>query len=253
MLESIHDALAPAVVARVTLVGMGLDLLGGCYLAYDLLGSKSGFLLTATRSAGYFVLFFLGYLPLLGSQSALLCAAGMSVLLAVEYGFLGQRLAGRKLRAILVLIGFLRGVPLGLAAWVKSDLAFGVAFGFLAGAALAVTCAFGFAPADDYVSQPNVRLGRHRIIAALLRAIAVGFAGLTADILGLSNSASIYFGLEFGAGAGFVSATIATIGPIIEWRIEQLPDRTLGLAGVVLIFFGILLQSVQYWLVALAE
>src|SRR5208283_4337556 len=46
-----------------------------------------------------------------------------------------------------------------------------------------------------------------------------------------SNSASIYFGLEFGAGAGFVSATIATIGPIIEWRIEQLPDRTLGVGG----------------------
>src|SRR5208283_1714804 len=81
MLESIHDALAPAVVARDTLVGMGLDLLGG---------------------------FFLGYLPLLGSQSALLCAAGMSVLLAVEYGFLSQRLAAKKLRAILVLIGFLR-------------------------------------------------------------------------------------------------------------------------------------------------
>jgi hypothetical protein len=38
---------------------MGLDVLGGCYLAYDLLGGKGGPLRVMARAAGYVALFFL--------------------------------------------------------------------------------------------------------------------------------------------------------------------------------------------------
>ena len=39
-------------VAEISLLGMGLDLLGGCYLAYDLLGGRRGPLRVIARAAG---------------------------------------------------------------------------------------------------------------------------------------------------------------------------------------------------------
>jgi uncharacterized protein YjeT (DUF2065 family) len=35
---------------------------------------------------------------------------------------------------------------------------------------------------------------------------------------------------------------------MIEWRIENLPERRLGMVGLSLILAGVVLQSVQYWL-----
>jgi hypothetical protein len=51
--------LTQQLVAEVTLVGMGFDVLGGCYLAYDLLGGKRGPLRTIARTAGYVACFSL--------------------------------------------------------------------------------------------------------------------------------------------------------------------------------------------------
>jgi hypothetical protein len=48
-------------VAKLSLTGMGLDVLGGCYLAYDLLGGKRGPLRTIARATDYVSLFFIGY------------------------------------------------------------------------------------------------------------------------------------------------------------------------------------------------
>jgi len=70
---------------------MGFDVLGGCYLAYDLLGGKQGPLRTIARATGYVALFFSAYVIVLGLRYALVSASGMGILLAVEY-----RLAGTK-------------------------------------------------------------------------------------------------------------------------------------------------------------
>ena len=70
-------ALSQQTVAEISLLGMGLDLLGGCYLAYDLLGGRHGPLRTIARAAGYIALFFAGYVLLIGLGYALVAASGM--------------------------------------------------------------------------------------------------------------------------------------------------------------------------------
>ena len=53
-------------VASAALIGMGLNLFGGFYLAYDLFCGKRGPLRTLARTVGYVALFFFGYVVLIG-------------------------------------------------------------------------------------------------------------------------------------------------------------------------------------------
>jgi hypothetical protein len=101
-------------VAQLSLVGMGLDILGGCYLAYDLLGRKGGPLRTIARATGYAALFFFGYAIVLGLRYAIVAASGMGILLAIEYRLAGMNSAWSR-RVVVVFFGFLRGLVLGLA------------------------------------------------------------------------------------------------------------------------------------------
>jgi hypothetical protein len=77
----------------------------------------------------------------------------------------------------------------------------------------------------------------------------VSAAGVIAAFLTSSASHAVRFGLRLGLPAGTVSAPVGLFSPAIEWRIENLPERRLGVGGLGLIFVGMLLQSVPYWIV----
>ncbi len=71
-------------------------------------------------------------------------------------------------------------------------------------------------------------------------------------VAGLFNSSETYrvlFGFKLGLATGTVSTILGLFSPAIEWWIENLPDRRLGVLGVGLILAGMLFQSIQYWLV----
>lgn len=87
------------------------------------------------------------------------------------------------------------------------------------------------------------------MLASLLRAIAVSIAGILASVLTASGTHWIYVGLRLGLAAGVVSALVSLLSPAIEWHIENLPERRLGMAGLGLILLGMTLQSIQYWVV----
>jgi len=59
---------------------------------------------------------------------------------------------------------------------------------------------------------------------------------------------SVYFAVRLGLVTGLVTAVGVTLNPYIEYYADNLPERYLGSFGVLLIFFGFSLQSVQYWL-----
>ena len=242
--------LTPQLIAEASLLGMGFDLLGGCYLAYDLLGGRRGPLRTMARIAGYVTLFFTGYIILLGLRYALVAATGMGLLLGIEY-----RLAGvsadrnRKARPPALLFGFLRGIVLGLAGITIAGLAFGALFGVLAGIGLSFVYLLGFSPSRDYQAQSRPRTSWRKILASLARAIAVGTAGVIAGVVVSAQPHQVMFGLRLGLAAGTVSALVGLFSPAIEWWIENLPERRLGILGLGLIFTGVLLQSLQYWVV----
>ena len=109
-------------IAEITLVGMGLDLLGGFYLAYDLLGGSRGPLRAIARTIGYIALFFLGYIALLGLAYALIGSVGMGISL-VAMGVMAQSLtnptvaAGWMLFFILLYVGCF-GLSVGPVTWV---------------------------------------------------------------------------------------------------------------------------------------
>jgi len=45
-----------------------------------------------------------------------------------------------------------------------------------------------------------------------------------------------------------VTLASSALSPIIEWRADRIPERGMGVLGVVLILLGFCLQSVQYWI-----
>jgi hypothetical protein len=55
--KGMADFITHRLVAELSLAGMGLDVLGGCYLAYDLLGGKRGPLRTIAQATGYIAVF----------------------------------------------------------------------------------------------------------------------------------------------------------------------------------------------------
>jgi len=89
-------------------------------------------------------------------------------------------------------------------------------------------------------------LTRHKALASFYRALLISAAGIVAGWL--ASSTSVWLGLRLGLAAGVVSALIGLFSPTIEWRIDNLPERRLGMVGLSLILAGVVLQSVQYWL-----
>jgi hypothetical protein len=228
---------------------MGFDMLGGFYLAYDLLGGKRGPLRSIARCACYIALFVFGYFVVLGLRYAAIAGAGMGVLLAIEFGHFG-RVPGQPVnRTRSFVFGALRGVVIGLAAITLAGPAFGAVFGTLSGIGLILSYAVGFAPADDYESKLRPRIGRHRLMASATRALVVSVSGVAVSLLLGSYKHTALFGLRLGLAAGTVSALVGLFSPMIEWWIDQVPPRTLGALGLGLIFIGMLAQSAQYWVV----
>src|ERR1700744_737762 len=71
-------------IAAVSLAGIGLDVLGGLYLAYDLLGGQHGPLRLLTRAVTYSLVFGIGYGLGLGLFFGLVCGIATGVTVAIE-------------------------------------------------------------------------------------------------------------------------------------------------------------------------
>ncbi len=59
------------------------------------------------------------------------------------------------------------------------------------------------------------------------------------------------FGVLVGGAVGLASMVLTAASPMIEYWIDNMPERHLLLMGVVLVLLGFALQSVQYVVVLL--
>ena len=82
-------------VAAVSLAGIFLDVLGGLYLAYDLLGGQYGPLRLLTRMVTYSIVFGIGYGIGLGLSFGVACGLSTGITVSIEL----QRMARRPNRA----------------------------------------------------------------------------------------------------------------------------------------------------------
>lgn len=251
------------IIAGISIAGTVCDVMGGLYLAYDLLGGVNGPLRALTRVVTYTLIFCLGYgLPfglIFGPQNgmklALVVGAGLGIILGLEYAHvtldLARHLSHRHDSWFPFLFGFLRGVVFGLGAGLLIEPLYGLFFGLLSGIGLMVVYAFRLSPSDAYQPHIKPRLRARELIASAMRGLATILAGVIAALLIGGVDGSLVFGFVFGLVAGTVSAIVSVFSPFIEWWADHLPARRLGAFGAMILLIGLLLQSVQYWVVLL--
>jgi hypothetical protein len=236
-------------LAAISIIGCLLDVLGSLYLAYDLLGGRHGPLRTLTRAVTYGVVFGIGYGLPLGLAFGIASGAAHGVTLSFEFTRASKAEDHYALRYE-ALFSAIRGLGFAIGAAYIYGLEFGAVFGSLSTAGQIIAYIRGIRPGIDYQPRRAPRLSRRQFTAASVRTVGYAVAGyISAVVAGREQALS--FGLEAGLTIGLVTAGANFITPFIEWITETVPDRRLGVFGIVLILTGFGFQSVQYWITLL--
>ena len=238
------------VLAWVSIVGVVLDVLGGLYLAYDLLGGEHGPLRTLTRAVTYGLYFSLAYGLPFGLAFGLVTGLGLGLLLGLEFAGITPGLMEKKTEHAVPLsilfFGALRGMVLGVAAGLAFGATFGIAFGLLSALGIIAVYRLRFSPADDYQTTAWPHLRWHVFQASVMRGLAIGCAAVIAGIL-TQGTEGVLRGLAIGIVVTLVGVVLSTVSPFVEWWADHLPARRLGAFGAVLLLIGLGLSSLQYW------
>ncbi len=124
---------------------------------------------------------------------------------------------------------------------------FGIVFGLLTSIGLVCIYLLGFSPTREYQAVGKPRFRPRAFLASAIRGLSTGSAGAIAGFVAHRGIDSLLFGLEVGLVVGLVSALVSIFSPFIEWWADNLPARRLGAFGTILLLFGLILQSLQYW------
>ncbi len=237
-------------VALISIIGSSLDVLGALYLAYDLLGGEHGPLRTLTRFVTYGAVFGIGYGLALGPVFGLACGATHGLSLAWEFSRASRGLprGGFWLEAGASAI---RGCGFALASWYAFGPIFGLVFGLLSTAGQVVAYQFGVRPTADYRPATRPRITRMQIIAGFNRTVGYALSGYLSSIVAGQRKHALGVGLKTGLAIGLVTVIAGAFNPFIEWTADHMPQRRMGVYGIILILAGFTLQSVQYWLALL--
>jgi hypothetical protein len=237
-------------VAAVSVTGICLDVLGGLYLAYDLLGGRHGPLRLLTRMVTYSVVFGAGYALGMGLFFGLACGAATGITVAIEL----QRTAYRQDHYSLpweALFSAIRGMGFGAGLYPLVGLPFAGAFAGLVTAGQVVAYSRGMRPGLEYSANRRPRLSNRHIWGAVVRTFGHIAAAMTCSVLVRHLDHPWSFAVRVGVVTGVVTALGMTVNPYIEYYADNLPERQLGVFGIALVFCGFALQSVQYWLTIL--
>ena len=233
-------------LALVSIVGNCLDVLGALYLAYDLLGGEHGPLRTLTRGVTYGVLFGSGYGLALGPVFGLASGVAHGVTLAWEFSRASRRgpKPGFWYDAAMSAI---RGGGFAVGAGYLYGPAFGATFGALSTVGQVIAYRFGIRPTLDYQPVARPRLTKYQFLAAVNRTVGYSVTGYVSSLVAQQREHAVAVGLKAGLAIGVVTAISNACTSLIEWIVDHVPEKRLGVFGVALILIGFTLQSVQYW------
>ncbi len=235
-------------LALVSIVGSSLDVLGALYLAYDLLGGEHGPLRTLTRGVTYGALFGAGYGLAFGPAFGLVCGLAHGITLAWEYSRASR---GRPRPGLWydIAMSAIRGGGFGVGtAWLYGAR-FGAAFGVLSTVGQVIAYRIGIRPTLDYQPAARPRLTKHQFLAAVNRTVGYTATGYVCDLIAGQRAAAFSVGVRTGLVIGIVTVVFSSCTSFIEWIVDHLPEKAMGVFGIGLILIGFGLQSVQYWLV----
>ena len=237
-------------LALISIVGSSLDVLGAMYLAYDLLGGEHGPLRTLTRGVTYGALFGAGYGLAFGPLFGLACGAAHGITLAWEYSHASR--GGSK-------PGFwhdtamstIRGVGFGVGTASLHGWTFGATFGGLSALGQVLAYRAGIRPTLDYEPAARPRMTRKQFLAAVNRTVGYTATGYVSGLVAHQSATAVSVGLYVGLVIGLVTAIANACTSFIEWIVDHVPEKGMGVFGVGLILTGFTLQSVQYWVTLL--
>lgn len=237
-------------IALISIAGSSLDVLGALYLAYDLLGGEHGPLRTLTRGVTYGALFGIGYGLALGPAFGIASGLAHGITLAWEFSRASRQSPQQGFWVDLAMSA-IRGVGFAVGSAYLFGPVFGMMFGVLSTVGQAVAYQFGIRPTMDYESAKRPRLTRLQLVSVANRTVGYAVAGYLSSLVAHERAHAIGVGLKMGLALGIVTAVFSACTPLVEWTADHVPEKRMGVFGVVLILAGFSLQSVQYWVALL--
>ncbi len=237
-------------VAAVSLTGICLDVLGGIYLAYDLLGGQNGPLRLLTRIVTYSIVFGAGYGLGLGLFFGAASGATTGLTVAVEL----QRQARHRDHYSLpweALFSAIRGGGFGIGLYPIVGLPFAAAFAVLLTAGQILAYSRGMRPGIDYVAKRRPRFSRRQFWGTIIRTLGYIAAALICSAAVRHLDHPWLFAIQVGLVTGLVTAVGIAVNPFIEFYADNLPERRMGAIGIWILLCGFFLQSFQYWVAIL--
>ena len=108
-------------------------------------------------------------------------------------------------------------------------------------------------PTIDYQPVARFRLTKYQFLGAVNRTVGYAFAGSISALAAHQRVSALSIGVKAGLAIGIVTALATTCTSAIEWGADHVPEKRMGVFGLVLILTGFVLQSVQYWVVLLSR
>src|SRR3984885_1442764 len=234
-------------VAAIAIAGSCLDVLGSLYLAYDLLGGPHGPLRLLTRAVTYSILFGIGYGLGLGLLFGVASGIASGVTIAIEL----NRTAKRQDHYSLpweALFSAIRAAAFGAGLYPQVGPRFAVVYAILLTGGQVVAYSRGLRPSLRYQASRAPRFSRVFFWSAVLRTAGYIVAALLCSALVRHVEHPWQFATQLGVVTGLVTGVGMVVSPYIEYYADNLPQRRMGVFGLVLMFFGFAMQSLQYWL-----
>jgi hypothetical protein len=237
-------------LALVSIVGSSLDVLGALYLAYDLLGGEHGPLRTLTRGVTYGALFGVGFGLALGPVFGLATGLTHGITLAWELSRASRRgpKPGFWYEFAMCII---RGAGFGLGTGYLYGVKFGAVFGALSTLGQVIGYQAGMRPTRDYQPVARFRLTKVQFLGVLNRTVGYTFAGFISAFIAHQRVSALAIGAKAGLAVGVVTGVASACISAVEWGADHVPEKGMGVFGLILILAGFALQSTQYWVVLL--
>ena len=237
-------------VAAVSVAGIGLDVLGGLYLAYDLLGGQHGPLRLLTRMVTYALVFGLGYGLGLGLFFGLATGTATGITIAIELNRTARNQGHYPLPWEAV-FSAIRGFAFGAGLYRTLGIRYALAFGVTITVGQVLAYVRGIRPSLDYAASRRSRFTRRQWRATVVRTAGYIVTAIVCSSLVRHVDHAWLFALRVGLVTGVVTAAGTVVNPYIEYYADNLPERRLGVFGIWLVLCGFFLQSVQYWVAIL--
>lgn len=232
-------------VAEISLTGVCLDVLGGLYLAYDLLGGQNGPLRLLTRMVTYSIVFGVGYGLAMDLFFGIACGLATGITVAIELQRTGHRHDHYPL-PLEFLFSAIRGFAFGAALYRTQGLEYALIFSVLVTLGQWIAYLRGMRPGMDYSASRRPRFTRRQMQGTVLRTLGYIATALICSLFGRQTDHPWLFATRVGLATGVVTAVGGTMTPFIEYYADNLPEKRLGLFGICLLFCGFMLQSFQY-------